>query len=244
MKHKRSTIRYIKNKGRRKTKGGVKPLNILVTAGPTIEFIDPVRVISNLSTGEMGYRLAEAAKKRGHNVTLISGPVSMKRIKGAKHIFINTAAELEKRLKQELKKNAVLIMTSAVCDFGVLRPSKNKIKSGKKLTLTLYKNKDILASLSAEERRGKILVGFALESKNLLLSAGKKLASKRLDLIVANKIGKGNVPFGKGRKSALIIDKSLRIKRLEKITKSRIAGAILDSVEELCYTPRIYAFGN
>jgi len=214
----------------------VKPLRILITAGPTIEPIDPVRFISNYSTGHMGYELARIAAKRNHIVRLVSGPVSIKEPAGIKIIHVRTARELQNKILKHLKESDVLLMASAVSDFRPKYFSAKKIKSNRSLFLKLAKNDDILKSIRQKERKNKVLVGFALETGDLIKNAAKKLKEKRLDLVAANKISRRNTPFGPGRKDMYILDKYGIRKRLRKTTKTAIASAILDTVEELCYT--------
>ena len=221
-----------------KISNGVKKIpRILITAGPTVEPIDPVRFISNRSSGYMGYELARIAKKRRYKVTLISGPTGIEPPRGIRFVPIETAEELCKKVHRELKKSEILVMSSAVSDFRPASFSKNKIKSRKNLTLKLVKNPDILKSITPKERKNKIMVGFSLETGDLLKNATKKLKSKNLDLIIANKLNRHNAPFGRGRKTVYLLDNEGRRKKLGKMTKSRIAGAILDTIEELCYTP-------
>ena len=214
------------------------PLKILITAGPTIEYIDPVRFISNLSTGKMGYEIAKAAKRKKSKVTLISGPTAIVPPQGIKIIKVNTASEMQKEVKKELKKANVLIMASAVCDFKPAVFSVKKLKSTKKKILKLVQNPDILKSLSKKERIKKLIVGFALETNNLILNASKKMKQKGMDMVVANKVSKTCSPFGKGAKDIVLIDRTGNVKKLYKMEKSAIASAILDTIEELCYTPR------
>ena len=214
----------------------MKPLRILITAGPTLEPIDPVRFISNRSTGHIGNELARAAKKRKHKVTLIIGPATLKPPRGIKLLHIETARELYRAVHKALKGADVLIMASAVCDFRTARFSGKKINSKRKITLKLAKNPDILKSIAKKERAEKLIVGFALETGNLLKNAAKKLKDKRLDLIIANKMGRKSGPFGKGAKSVCLIGKNGSVQRLKNTPKNRIAGAILDTIEELCYT--------
>ncbi len=213
-----------------------RALRILIAAGPTIEPIDPVRFISNRSTGRMGYELAREAAKKGCRVTLISGPTNITPPKGIKVIHIETALELRKEILRELEKSDVLLMPSAVSDFRPASFSKVKIESGRPFTLRLTRNADILASIPAVKRKNKILAGFCLETGNLLKSAARKLKNKKLDLIVANRITISASPFGAGAKTVYLLDKYGRVKKLKKMTKTRIACAILDTVEELCYT--------
>jgi len=214
----------------------VKPLRILITAGPTIEPIDPVRFISNRSTGRMGYEMARIAVQKKHKVTLISGPSRESKPAGAKIVHIETARQLQKEIRRRLKKFNALIMASAVSDFRPELFSAKKIKLKKRLTLTFFKNTDILESIRKKERKGRILVGFALETENLIKNAYKKLKNKKLDLIAANGIGPRNTPFGRGKKDIYLLDKRGVRKKLKNTTKTAIARAILDTVEELCYT--------
>ena len=214
-----------------------KTHRILITAGPTLEAIDPVRFISNRSTGYMGYELARIAEKMGYRVTLISGPTDLLPPKTVKILQIKTAQQLCKSVHRELKKADILIMASAVADFRPLRLSRNKIKSGREIALKLVKNPDILRSLTPGERKNKVIVGFSLETEAVLANSMRKLRAKKLDLIIANMCGRGNMPFGKGAKTVYLIDKCGRKKKLSKAPKARVARAILDTVKELCYTP-------
>jgi len=230
----------IMRKENKKTKisNGIKKIQrILITAGPTVEPLDPVRFISNRSTGYMGYELARAAKKRKHRVTLISGPTLIDPPGGVRFLRVDTAEELEKLLRRELKKCDILIMASAVSDFRAASFSKKKIKRRKNLTIRLLRNRDILKAIPGSERKNKIIIGFSLETGNLLRNASEKLKNKGLDLIVANALAPGNTPFGTGRKTVYLLDKLGRTKKLAKMTKTHIARAILDSAENLCYTP-------
>jgi len=216
----------------------VIPLRIIITAGPTIEPIDPVRFLSNRSTGYMGYELARCARKRKHRVILISGPTCLKRPAGVRFTPVETASEMQKAVRKEIRKADALVMASAVADFRPSALSKKKIKSAKGPIMKLVKNQDILKSLNKKDRKGRVIAGFALETGNLLKNAVRKLKEKSLDFIVANKASGGKTPFGKGLKTAYIIKGPNHIQKLERINKTGISRAILDTVEELCYTPR------
>ena len=185
----------------------------------------------------MGYELAREAGKRKYKVTLISGRVSIKPPRGIKILYIETARELYEKVHRELKRNDILVMSSAVSDFRPAVFSRDKIKSQEFLTLKLVKNPDILGSISGKERKNKIIVGFSLETRDLLKNASKKLKIKGLDLIIANKADRRSVPFGKGRKTLYLLDRFGSRKKLKGLTKARIASAILDTIDELCYTP-------
>lgn len=206
---------------------------MLVTAGPTRERIDPIRFISNLSTGFMGYEIARAAKSRGYKVTLISGPTNLVPPRGVNFISVESARQMSLAVKAGLKNSDCLFMASAVCDW---RPAKNRAtklkRTNKALSLKLVKNPDILYGAGRKKKR-KILVGFALESANLEKSAKKKLRKKNLDIIAANKIDKKKSAFGKGLTDVLIITKTGNCKRLKRVTKNTIANYLIDKVEEL-----------
>ncbi len=228
------------NKKTKKTKASrktIRPSRIVITAGPTIEPIDPVRFISNRSTGYMGYALAEAARKRRYKVILISGPTSIKPPRGVRFISIQTTRELYKRTLEEFKKADILIMASAVADFKPAFTSKNKIKAQKAITLELIRTPDVLRALSRRKTKRQILVGFSLETENLLENARRKLKEKKVDFIIANKTSSRKSAFGAGAKDVYILGRNGLKKSLKNVTKEKLACTILDTVEELCYTP-------
>lgn len=203
--------------------------SILVTAGPTREKIDPVRFISNYSTGVFGYEIAKEARRRGVEVTLVSGPVALKRPRGVKFISVESAVDMMKVLRREIKRADCLIMAAAVSDWRVLKKSGNKIKRGDGAKeLKLVENPDILSSL--DRGKNKIFVGFALETENLEKNALKKLKEKRLDIIVANMLGGGKEAFGDNLTNILIIDRFGGIKKASGMTKKGLAKIILDKV--------------
>jgi phosphopantothenoylcysteine decarboxylase/phosphopantothenate--cysteine ligase len=162
-------------------------MHFLITAGGTREYIDPVRFISNASTGKMGYALAAAAAKLGHQVTLISAPVALKSPKTVSLIQVETSTQMFKAVKQHLAKCDCLIMAAAVSDYTPANPRKTKLtKSTKTSTLKLKPTPDILKWASAHKKKEQVIVGFALEDRNLRKNAEKKLREKNLDIIVAN----------------------------------------------------------
>lgn len=171
-------------------------MRLLITAGGTREYIDPVRFISNASSGRMGYALAHAALKAGHKVTLITAPTALKPPAGAQVVPVQTAAEMFDAVKSHFPKCDCLIMAAAVSDYTPARPSKTKIKkrSGK-LTLELKPTPDILKWAGRQRRVGcahhkpKIIVGFALEDRDLRANAERKMHEKHLDMIIANTPG-------------------------------------------------------
>lgn len=206
--------------------------NVTVTAGPTLEKLDDVRYISNFSTGKMGYEIAAAALKRGYNVTLISGPTALAAPSGARVVETTSTKDMLKAVEKSLKGSDCLIMTSAVCDWRPEKTVRGKIKSQKNdMSLRLVRTPDILGTVS-KRSNGRILVGFALESGGLIKNAEKKLKEKDLDLIVANRIGKGSAPFGSGKTSVTIIDRHGARESHRGVTKGKAAGKILDKAEK------------
>jgi phosphopantothenoylcysteine decarboxylase/phosphopantothenate--cysteine ligase len=211
-------------------------LNILITAGTTREPIDAVRFISNYSTGSFGYEIAREAKRRGHRVILISGPTGLAKPSGISSVDIETPRQLENELKTNFEWCDCLIMTAAVCDFRVVAVAKGKIKRGrkKKICLALKQNPDILRNLGRRKQsQKKLLIGFALESENLIKNALRKLREKNLDLIVATKMSKRHYPFGQASIKALIIDRKAHIQRTAKVTKKYLSRILLDRIEKL-----------
>lgn len=209
-----------------------RKLSIIVTAGPTREEIDPVRFISNHSTGTFGYELAREAEERGHRVILISGPTALKPPSGVKIIRVKTAREMRSAILNEFKRGDCVIMAAAVSDWRPVRCEKRKIKRVRsKLTLELIANPDILAELGRKKRGRKILAGFAVESENLERNAVKKLRDKRLDFIVATKITEKKAVFGDNPIDVLMIDSSGPKTCLVQKSKRQLAKIIIDRVE-------------
>ncbi len=209
-----------------------KPFKLLITAGPTREHIDPVRFISNLSTGEMGYSLADAAIKKGFEVYLVSGQVSLKPPKNVKFYSVTSAQEMLETCAELFPKCDGLIMTAAVCDFTPVKNAVHKIPSGDGLVLKLKRTTDILAAL-AKKKQNRFVVGFCLETKDLVRSAKKKIERKNLDGIVANFYKpQKQIPFGKNNVTVSLIDKSGKIKVLNKSAKAKIAHGILSWILE------------
>ncbi len=223
-------------------------LKLLVTAGPTREEIDPVRFISNYSTGKMGYEIAREAAGRAHSVVLASGPSCLGKPQGrVKTIFVESCNDMRKAVLKELKSCDALIMAAAVCDFRPAAAARRKIKKGqgsrvkvqgRRVLLELVENPDIL--LEAYKRKGRrILAGFALETEALDANARKKLKDKGLDFIVANRVTKERGVFGGGRSDYLIIDRSGKKVKYRRHSKKELARRIIDKVESLCYSTNI-----
>lgn len=162
-------------------------MNILITAGGTREYIDPVRFITNASSGKMGYALARAAIKAGHKVTLITAPTNLKKPTDAKIVEVETSAQMFDAVKKHFPKSKCLIMAAAVSDYKPAKQSKTKIKkSTAELTLKLKPTQDILKWAGGHKKKNQVVVGFALEDKDLKKNAEEKLHNKKLDMIVAN----------------------------------------------------------
>ena len=202
---------------------------IVVTAGGTREPIDPVRHIGNRSSGKMGYALAEAARDRGAEVTLITAPASLNEPAGIEVIKVKTAAEMKKAVVGAVKKADALLMAAAVADYQpeIIARSKIKKESAQNLTLKLVKTPDILS-----EVKGKFIkVGFAAESEDLVANAKKKLKTKQLDLIVANDITKADSGFDVDTNRVILIDKKGKVEELPLMSKREVAEKILDRVK-------------
>ncbi len=206
---------------------------ILITAGPTREPIDPVRFISNPSSGKMGYALAKEAKNRGAKVTLISGPSSLKPPNVNKFIPVETAKEMAERVFKEAGESDVVIMTAAVADYTPAKYSANKIKKKVgKLNIELIRTTDVLKKLG-EHKDKKILVGFAAETENIEANAMRKLKEKNLDLIVLNKIGEKGSGFASDTNKVILIYRNGKRMDFDKMEKSKVAGVILDAIKEI-----------
>ncbi|MDP3786402.1 MAG: phosphopantothenoylcysteine decarboxylase [Candidatus Omnitrophota bacterium] len=207
-------------------------MRILITAGPTREFIDPVRFISNSSTGFLGYELAKAALRRGHKVTLISGPTPLTPPKGVKFVPVITALEMRAAVNRFYPSSDCLIMSAAVADYRPAAPVGKKIKKTKEiLTVRLKKNPDIL--LEAGKKKGKrILVGFALETENLIANAKEKLRRKNLDFIVAASLRGKNNPFGDKKSHFVIISREGKVKKVV-CDKRKLSNIIIDNAESI-----------
>lgn len=205
---------------------------ILITAGPTREMLDPVRFLSNLSTGEMGYALARAAKKQGCKVTLISGPTVLEPPLGVRFIPTVSAAEMKKACDKYFPSHDILIMTAAVCDFTASRRHPQKIHRTQTKKFLLKQTPDVVAGLA--RRKGKrCVIGFCLETQDWLENARKKLRRKNLDGIVANFYHSGHVPFGRRRITTAFIDSEGRTKILRNKSKDQIATGLLDWIRSL-----------
>src|SRR5271165_2904322 len=182
---------------------------VLITAGPTHEPIDPVRYISNRSSGKMGYALAEAALRRGAKVILVSGPTALQPPSAAETIFVETAQQMRTAVLDRWEQASFIIMAAAVADYRVKDISPEKIKRQGPLQLQLEPNADILADLGslrhASGKRSPLLIGFAAETENLLENARTKLAQKRVDAIVLNDVSRKDIGFDSDRNEVTIV---------------------------------------
>jgi phosphopantothenoylcysteine decarboxylase/phosphopantothenate--cysteine ligase len=204
--------------------------HIVVTAGGTQEPIDPVRYVTNRSSGKMGYALAEAARDRGAKVTLITAPTSLARPAGMEIVNVATAQEMCQATRDAVSQADVLIMAAAVADFRPTQTAKDKIKKGQaRLTLELEQTPDILGSIKGDF----IKVGFAAESSNLIENAKQKLYQKGINLIVANDITASDSGFGADNNRVTIIDQQGKIDELPLLPKIEIADKVLDKVAKL-----------
>jgi len=205
-------------------------MRILITAGGTREYIDPVRFISNASSGRMGYALARAALKAGHKVTLITAPTNQKPPSDVKLVKVETTAQMFEAVKKHFEKCDCLIMAAAVADYTPAQPAKTKIKkTGKALTVKLKPTADILKWAGKHKKKCQIVVGFALEQEAMRARAEKKLKEKNLDMIIAN------TPSAiAAEKSAVqIMTRCNKWIKLPHSTKSLIAKKTIAIVEEL-----------
>jgi len=209
--------------------------HVLVTAGGTQEPIDPIRYISNRSSGKMGYALAEAARDRGAQVTLVTAPTSLPELVGVDVVKVNTAQEMRQAVENVTPQADALVMAAAVADYRPTKAAKDKIKKGEAgLTLELEPTPDILSSVKGNF----IKVGFAAESSNLMENAKQKLTKKGLDLIVANDITASDSGFGTDTNRVTIIDRKGKVDSLPLMPKREVADKVLDRVAELFSKPK------
>lgn len=205
----------------------LKGKKILITAGRTEESMDPIRYLSNRSTGKMGYSIAEAAKNMGAEVTLVAGPNSQDDIDGINIIKVRSALEMFEVCQKEFGENNVFVSTAAVADYRPKNVSEHKIKKGNEpLVIELERNPDILKEMSLI-KEDKFLIGFCAESENLIENAKKKLKNKNLDIIVANSVKY----FGSDENEVKIIDREENIEHLDVFEKKKLAYKILSYIK-------------
>ena len=206
---------------------------ILITAGPTREKIDPVRYISNRSSGKMGFSIAEAARDAGGLVSIISGPVSLETPNEVDRINVESADEMLKEVDKAINNFDLFISTAAVSDFKPEEYENQKIKKQKKannLNLELIKNQDILKSVS--ENKGDLkVIGFAAETQNIIENAKKKLKEKNLDLIIANDVSDDSIGFDSDENEVYLITKKIE-KKISKVSKKKLSRNIIEFIAE------------
>lgn len=208
--------------------------HLVITAGPTREPLDPVRYISNYSSGKMGFAIARAAVEAGAKVNLIAGPVALATPEHVERIDIETAQDMLKAVESRVTPESIFIATAAVADFRSASPAEQKIKKqadSDTLALELIKNPDILQTVATARDRPKFVVGFAAESENLLANAGAKLARKQLDMIIANDISREGIGFGadENEVSVLTVEGALS-PAWGRLSKDQLARKIIQSI--------------
>ncbi len=203
---------------------------ILVTAGGTRERIDAVRYISNRSSGKMGFAIAEAARRRGADVTLVSGPTSLSVPWGISFVQVETSEEMAKAVFNSAPKADYIFMAAAVSDFKPRKTFRGKVKkSDGDLTIALMRTIDILAELGKKKRKA-ILIGFAAETKEILKNARSKLKGKNLDFIVVNDVSKKRIGFGSDRNAVTVIDRKGKTSKIPEMYKREVAEKLLDII--------------
>ena len=215
-------------------KKDMKGMRVMVTAGPSREALDPVRYISNRSSGKMGYAIAQAAQRRGAEVTLLSGPVSILPPQGVKLVPFTTTQELLDKARAFVKEQDILIQAAAPADYRAkeIAPQKIKKQSGEPVTFTLVENPDVAATLGREKREGQVFVGFAAETNDVLAHAQDKLVRKNLDMIVANDVTRPGAGFDVDTNIVTLITGEGQ-EALPMMTKAEVADQILDHVMKL-----------
>ena len=207
---------------------------VLVTAGPTREAIDPVRFISNHSTGKMGYAIAENAMRRGAQVTLVSGPVALEPPMFVDVVRVVSAADMAEAVISRAADQDIIIKTAAVADYRPARVAAEKIKKQDGVDdskILLERTQDILSYLGAHRREGQFICGFSMETENMLENSRKKLAKKKVDMIVANNLRVAGAGFGTDTNVVTMITKN-DCRELELMSKADVAGVILDYIVE------------
>ncbi|MBN2190628.1 MAG: hypothetical protein JW728_05385 [Candidatus Aureabacteria bacterium] len=209
-------------------------MKVLLTGGPTREYIDAVRCITNRSSGKMAKALIGALLKNRHKVTAVLGPCGIECPKNVKVIGVETAGEMRKHVIKEAARADAVVMCAAVADYAPVRMSAGKIKKrGGFLTLKLKETPDILAELGGKYGENKIIVGFAAETGKVEENALKKLKNKKCDMIIANKVGRKGPGFDSGMIDAVILFKDGRKNRIGKISKNRLGYIIVKEIEKL-----------
>lgn len=216
--------------------------SFLITGGPTQEPIDPVRFISNRSSGKMGYAIAAGAEQRGAHVVLVSGPVNIPPPPRVELVSVRTAREMREAVLNHLEKASVIVKSAAVADYHVAEVPRQKLKkTATRLSLELDPTPDILAEVG--ERKGdRLLIGFAAETQNLIEEARRKLVSKHCDMVVANLVGRDGLGFESNDNEVEIVTRAGQIVHAGPASKTEIAGRILDQIATLRLSLRAVEF--
>ena len=206
---------------------------VLITAGPTCEDLDPVRYLTNRSSGKMGYAVAEAAARRGAKTILVSGPTSLEAPNGVQHIDVRTAEQMLRAVNENFEKSTIAIFAAAVADYRPAKSFDQKIKREKEsLTLSLEPNADILATV-AKNKGNRLVVGFAAETERVAENARKKLTAKNADIIVANDVTAEGAGFDVDTNVVTLFSRDGRDLALPRMSKTEVAQRILDEVIRL-----------
>jgi phosphopantothenoylcysteine decarboxylase/phosphopantothenate--cysteine ligase len=215
------------------TKQSLKGLKVLVTAGPTREAIDPVRYVSNRSSGKMGYAVAQEAMRRGGDVTLVTGPCALPVPRGVKVVNVVSAAHMANAVEKQASQSDVVIMAAAVADYTPAEKSEIKIKKSQDtLVLKMKRTEDILAGLLEKRRPGQIITGFCAETGDLEARAMEKLEKKPVDLLVANDVTEKGAGFDVDTNRVMLVDRDHNVEKLPLLSKEEVAARIMDRVEE------------
>ena len=207
--------------------------HVVISAGPTREPIDPVRFLSNYSTGTMGACVAQEAARRGYRVTLVSGPTEVPPPRGTRVIRVETSHDMQRALSRVMPEADALVMAAAVCDFRPVRVAHRKVPRQGAWTLRLTTTPDIVGTLP--RRAGQVIVGFALETHAAMAHAVQKLKRKRLDCVIGQVFNGSGAPFGQRAVQAFVVRASGTVTRLGTVSKPRLARVILDEIEQLWY---------
>ncbi|MBP3750858.1 MAG: bifunctional phosphopantothenoylcysteine decarboxylase/phosphopantothenate--cysteine ligase CoaBC [Prevotella sp.] len=211
----------------------LKGKRVLISAGPTQEAIDPVRYITNHSSGKMGYALAKMAKLRGADVTLVSGPVSITAFPGIEVVDVTSAADMYDAITTRSSQADIVVMCSAVADYTPTLYSEQKVKKSEgDMSIALSRTKDILKNIGENKRKGQIVVGFSMETENLIENSQAKLQKKNVDMICANSISTDKTGFGVDTNKVTLIFKN-HVEELPLCSKEETADMILDQIIKL-----------
>ena len=209
-------------------------MNVLVTAGPTREAIDPVRFVSNRSSGKMGYALAAAARARGHAVCLVSGPVALEPPRGVEVVRVTTAADMLAAVRKRVRACDLLVMAAAVADWRPKNPARRKLKKSAGPPRIVWEpTPDVLQTLAPLKKKSQTFCGFAAETHALAREARRKLRAKNLDAIAANDVSKRDRGFEAERNALTIFFADGRVARVALATKAKCATTLLRALEEI-----------